>query len=49
MKRNHWKQYAAGVLAAVLTFAGILGAGSMAQAESEEKQIQILFTHDIHS
>ena len=41
--------YAAGVLAAVLTVAGVLGAGSMAQAESEEKQIQILFTHDIHS
>lgn len=49
MKRNHWKHYAAGVLAAVLTVAGVLGAGSMAQAESEEKQIQILFTHDIHS
>ena len=31
------------------TVAGVLGAGSMAQAESEEKQIQILFTHDIHS
>lgn len=49
MKRNHWKHYAAGVLAAVLTVAGVLGVGSMAQAESEEKQIQILFTHDIHS
>ena len=49
MKRNHWKHYAASVLAAVLTVAGVLGAGSMAQAESEEKQIQILFTHDIHS
>lgn len=49
MKRNHWKQAAAGMLAAVLTLGSILCAGNTARAESEEKQIQILFTHDIHS
>lgn len=49
MKAKHWKTGIVTGVAAILAIGSILCTGNVAQAESAEKQIQILFTHDMHS